>query len=590
MPTVDYGLDDLLRSEYREGMRVDWDVPIHMDDGLTLRCNVYRPDDEGKYPVIMTLGPYGKDLSWQEGYKTTWDLLSDEHPEVLEGSTNLHQSWEVIDPEKWVPDGYVVIRIDSRGAGRSPGIIDTRCPREIEDFKQCIEWAGIQPWSNGKVGLNGISYYAIIQWFVAALKPKHLVAMCVWEGAGDYYRDSTHHGGILSTFQTNWYDMQVSSVQHGLGNRGKKSAVHGESVCGPENLSDTKLKANRLDLGREIKEHILDGPWYRERSADFPKVETPFISCANWGGQGLHPRGNFNGFMQATSEQKWLECHGLEHWTEFYTPYGADLQKRFFGHFLKGDDTGWNNQPKVQLQIRRPGEYFEVRGENEWPLARTRWTKAYLEPETMTLGKTRPLARLKHIYDSMGDGATFFLPAWSDEREITGPMAAKLFISSETADADLFLVVRLFSADMREVTFKGTLDPNTPLAQGWLRASHRKLDLEKSKPWQPWHPHDEIQPLVPDEITELDIEIWPTCIVVPPSYRVALTIRGKDYENPWETTHKLSNMKNVFRGCGPFLHDDPEDRPPKIFDGKVTIHSGPDHPSHLLLPFVPLTE
>jgi predicted acyl esterase len=588
MPEVDYGPDNLVRSEFREGMRVDWDVPIRMDDGVTLRANVYRPDDDGKYPVIMTHGPYGKDLSWQEGYSTTWELFSSEHPDAIEGSTNIHQSWEVVDPELWVPDGYVIIRIDSRGAGRSPGVIDTRSPRETEDFRQCIEWAGEQVWSNGKVGLNGISYYAINQWFVAALKPKYLSAMCIWEGAGDYYRDSTHQGGILSTFVTNWYDMQVASVQHGLGENGKQSAANGEWVCGPATLGQDELKANRIDLGGKIKSEALDGPWYRERSADFSKVDVPFISAANWGGQGLHPRGNFNGFVQASGEQKWLEAHGLEHWTEFYTPYGRELQKRFFGHFLKGEDTGWDAQPRVQLKVRHPGDRFEVRGEEEWPLARTEWTKAYLDPATMTLAEGAvPAEAGSHGYDGMGDGATFFLPAWDEAREITGPMAAKLFVSSETADADFFLVVRLFTADMREVCFKGTLDPNTPLAQGWLRASHRKLDAAKSQPWQPWHTHDAVEPLTPGEIYELDIEIWPTCIVVPPGYRIALTVRGRDYENPWETTHKLSNMKNVFRGCGPFLHDDPDDRPADVFGGRVTIHTGADHPSHLLIPFVP---
>jgi predicted acyl esterase len=588
MPEVDYGPDNLVRSEFREGMRVDWDVPIRMDDGITLRANVYRPDDDGKYPVIMTHGPYGKDLSWQEGYATTWELFSNEHPDAIKGSTNIHQSWEVVDPELWVPDGYVIIRIDSRGAGRSPGVIDTRSPRETEDFRQCIEWAGAQVWSNGKVGLNGISYYAINQWFVAALKPKHLAAMCIWEGAGDYYRDSTHQGGILSTFVTNWYDMQVASVQHGLGENGKSSAANGELVCGPATLKPEELRANRIDLGGRIKAEALDGPWYRERSADFSKVDVPFISAANWGGQGLHPRGNFNGFVQSPSSQKWLEAHGLEHWTEFYTPYGRELQKRFFGHFLKGEDTGWDQQPRVQLKVRHPGDRFEVRGEDEWPLARTQWTRAYLDAATMTLSEGAvPTESGAHAYDGMGDGATFFLPAWNEAREITGPLAATLFIESETTDADLFLVLRLFSGDMREVCFKGTLDPNTPLAQGWLRASHRKLDPAKSQPWQPWHTHDAVEPLKPGQVTQLDIEIWPTCIVVPPGHRVALTIRGRDYENPWATTHKLSNMKNVFRGCGPFLHDDPDDRPAGVFGGRVTIHTGPDHPSHVLLPFIP---
>ena len=120
------------------------------------------------------------------------------YPEIAEGSTNKYQNWEVVDPEKWVPDGYAIVRMDSRGAGRSPGMIEIWSPRESKDFYNCIEWAAAQPWSNGKIGLNGISYYAMNQWCVAALQPPHLAAICVWEGAADYYREIARHGGILS--------------------------------------------------------------------------------------------------------------------------------------------------------------------------------------------------------------------------------------------------------------------------------------------------------------------------------------------------------------------------------------------------------
>ncbi len=159
-------------------MHIDWDVPIEMDDGLVLRADVFRPSDEGHYPVIMTHGPYGKGVSFQEGYPAMWQSIEANHRDVLAGSSNRYQNWETVDPEKWVPDGYVVIRVDSRGAGRSPGYLDIFSPRETQDYYQCIEWAGVQSWSNGKVGLLGISYYAVSQWLVAALQPPHLAAIC----------------------------------------------------------------------------------------------------------------------------------------------------------------------------------------------------------------------------------------------------------------------------------------------------------------------------------------------------------------------------------------------------------------------------
>ena len=164
------------RSETRDGMRIDWDVPIAMDDGLVVRADVFRPISEGKYPVILTYGPYAKGLAFQDGYPSAWQRMVEKHPDVAAGSSNLYQSWEVVDPEKWVPHGYTCVRVDSRGAGCSPGYIDHFSPRETQDFYDCIEWAGVQPWSNGKVGLNGISYYGINQWHVASLQPPHRAA------------------------------------------------------------------------------------------------------------------------------------------------------------------------------------------------------------------------------------------------------------------------------------------------------------------------------------------------------------------------------------------------------------------------------
>ncbi len=299
---------DQAKSETRDGMRIDWDVPIAMDDGLVLRADVFRPPAEGRYPVILSYGPYAKGLAFQEGYPSAWERMTEKHPDVTAGSSNKYQNWEVVDPEKWVPEGYVCVRVDSRGAGRSPGYIDHFSPRETKDFYDCIEWAGVQPWSNGKVGLNGISYYGINQWHVASLQPPHLAAMCVWEGAADWYRDMTHHGGILSTFWANWYDMQVRTVQHGLGEHGPKSRVTGELVCGPETLSGTELARNRCDFGSEILAHPLDDDYHKARSPVWSKVTAPLLTAANWGGQGLHPRGNFEGFVRAASPQKWLEA------------------------------------------------------------------------------------------------------------------------------------------------------------------------------------------------------------------------------------------------------------------------------------------
>jgi hypothetical protein len=433
--------------------------------------------------------------------------------------------------------------------------------------------------------MNGISYYASNQWRAAAAQPPHLAAICIWEGWNDAYRESARHGGIICTFRKNWQDMQVKTVQHGQGERGAKSAVTGELVCGPETLSPEELQKNREDMWQSFLSRELWEPYYAERSPDLSKVTAPLLSAANWGGQGLHTRGNFEGFLGAGSSQKWLEAHGGSHWAPFYTDYGVRLQKRFFDHFLKGIDNGWDRQPRVQLQVRHPGEKFVLRHENEWPLARTKWTRFYLSPEGLSLS-TRPSTEGYIRYAATGEGVTFSTPPLDQETEITGPSALKLFVSSSTADADIFAVLRVFDPNGKEVSFQGALDPKTPIGQGWLRASHRKPDPKRSLPYRPLHTHDEKQPLKPGEVYELDVEIWPTCIVVPRGWRVALTVRGKDYDHGGESA-SLSNMKNPMRGCGPFTHDDPIDRPPAIFGGDVTLHFGARRQAYLLLPVIP---
>lgn len=574
-------------SEVRDGMRIDWDVPITMDDGVVVRADIFRPVDDARYPVILTYGPYGKGLDFKEGYTTAYEILERDYPDSLQNTTGKYMNWEVVDPEKWVPDGYVCIRVDSRGAGRSEGFMEVQGPRETKDIYDCIEWAGVQPWSNGKVGMNGISYYASNQWRVAALQPPHLAAMCVWEGYADYYRDNNRHGGMLCVFRRNWQDMQVKTVQHGLGERGRRSKVTGELVSGPETLSDEELEKNRADLWTSLLENVTDTKYYKVRNGEMDKIVQPLLSCANWGGQGLHLRGNIEGFVNAASKQKWLEVHGGSHWAEFYTDYGVNLQKRFLGHFLKGEDTGWDKQPPVQIQIRRPGQIkFPSRDEQEWPLARTQWTKVYLDPENRALvsaltGKTTTV-----VYDSMGEGVSFLSAPLTEEVELTGPMALKLFLSSETEDADVFLVFQVFDPSGEEVVFYGALDPHTPVGQGWLRASHRKLDPAKSRPYRPYHTHDELWPLTPSDPVELDIEIWPTCIVIPKGYRYGLKILGRDYEWAGAAT-TLSNMKNPMKGCGPFVHDDLDDRPPAIFDTRYTLHFDADKQPYLLLPVIP---
>jgi len=238
----------------------------------------------------------------------------------------------------------------------------------------------------------------------------------------------------------------------------------------------------------------------------------------------------------------------------------------------------------VLLQVRHPGERFVDRTESEWPLARTRWTKFYLDTANGALTQEPPAESSTSYQPLDGDGITFTTPPLEQDTEITGPVAARIALSSATTDADLFLVLRVFDPSGEEVLFSGTMDPHTPVGQGWLRASHRKLDPELSLDYRPYHTHDEVQPLVPGDRYDVDVEVWPTCIVVPAGYRIALTVRGTDFDYGGEP---VNVGWFVMTGAGAFIHDDPTDRPAEVFGGTVTLHSGGADAPYLLLPVIP---
>lgn len=562
---------------------IEWDAEIEMDDGVKLRADVFRPMEHGKWPVILSHGPYGKGLAFQEGRAREWQALTAAHRDVLEGSSNLYQVWEVADPERFVPDGYVVVRVDSRGAGRSPGYLDPMSAREVDDLCACIEWAGQAPFSSGRVGLLGVSYHAINQWQAAARRPPHLAAICPWEGGADHYRELVRHGGILSSFWSSWYERRVLPVQHGVGQAGPVSAVTGELVAGPETLSKEELEANRVDLLTTQREHPLDDEYFLARTPDLGAIDVPMLSAGNWGGHGLHTRGNFEGYERAASKDKWLEVHGGAHWEEFSTSYGVELQKAFFGRFLR-DEPDFGEGWRAQLQIRHPDRYV-MRREAQWPIMRTQMRDLHLDASSGELLVAPPDHQAHISYASLGPGVTFYGPVAEKEYEVTGRPRVSLSVSTSAADADLFVVLRLFDASHREVHFRGAQDPRVPVAHGWLRLSAREMVASPTS--RPDHVRRSL--VDADEVYALDVELWPTSVVVPEGFRLALTIRGRDYQIE-ESDEAYGIDVEVMNGSGRCVHTDPVDRDVKVLEGMVSIYTGGDVASTLRLPIIPESE
>ncbi|HEX4408835.1 MAG TPA: CocE/NonD family hydrolase [Xanthobacteraceae bacterium] len=538
---------------------VDKDVDVPMRDGVILKADVFRPYDDGKFPAIINLGPYQKDKLWVV-------------PDNLAEAQNEWMNWETINPQWWVPRGYAAVRVDGRGTGKSPGQCEPWSPAEAVDFYDAIEWAAVQPWCNGKVGLLGISYFAINQWFVANLQPPSLKAIIPWEGFADLYRDALFHGGLLSLFMTNWYTAHM--LHHSLG-RASREQPDGWQV-------------NTLHFWIH---NSLDSGAFRGSQAQWDKITVPLFSVGNWSGAGLHLRGNTEAFEHAASPHKKLRMHLGSHVHPFYTEDGRRDQIRFLDYWLKDIDNGVMDEPPVKLQIRKGNDAFEWRYEQEWPLKRTRWTKLYLDlsgDKGGSLQVKNPPGTGSRSYDASSKGSMGSTSAASSQvmgggigpgmgvslqterlavdTEITGPLAAVLWVSSSSEDMDLFLTLRNFDSDGNEVMETGQQGRPVPVAKGWLRVSHRELDPERSKPWRPYHKHQRRLYLEPGEMVRVEVEIWPTSIVFKKGHRIQLDIQPRDGAGSEHYMHYHADYNS---------------------GATNTLHAGGDKESYLLLPLIP---
>jgi hypothetical protein len=540
---------------------VEKDVPVPLRDGSVIYADIFRPDFVGKKgercPILLTTGPYQKDKLWVP-------------PDDVEEKANPYMNWECVNPLWWCPRGYVLVRIDSRGSGKSPGLSEPSSYQEAVDTYDAIEHFARQPWSNGNVGCLGISYHANFQWRVANLQPPSLKAIMPWEGRADQYRDQAYHGGIFASgFLVQWWYYQAA--HHLLG---KPRAYN------PEAFNNNQLWT--------YMRNDLDSEYWRAKSAQWDKIKVPLYTVGNWGGYGLHLRGNTEGYLCAASKHKKLRIHTGSHYHPFYAEEARLDQLRWFDYWLKGIDTGIMDEPPVKLEIRTGGSKkpYAFRQENEWPLARTAWTKYYLTPSAAkagdgrraegTLSTTPPARALKISYEASPGGrhnhggrtgVTFETAPMKADTEITGPIVLNLWVSSTSDDMDIFATLRNIGADGRDIPEVGQRgEPSECVTKGWLRASQRKLDVDRSRPYRPYHAHDERWLLKKGEVVECQIEVISTSIVIKKGNRLRLDISPKDGHGSAHFTH---------------YHADYND------DAVNTLHMSKDRPACLLLPVIP---
>ncbi|OIW29732.1 X-Pro dipeptidyl-peptidase C-terminal non-catalytic domain-containing protein [Coniochaeta ligniaria NRRL 30616] len=578
---------------------------------LPIRANVYLPlsasGDDGKWPVLVTYGPYGKDIPYATFHAGSFAEVNPEH-------RSKYSAWETPDPVYWTARGYAVVRADERGLGQSPGLLDTMSRGTSECFFDVVEWCADQEWSTGKVGLLGISYYAGSQWRVAARRPKGLAAIVPWEGMSDYYRDRCRHGGILSDkFISFWWNRQVLVNQYGRPGRSKLTfPADGPGARGQEDtlegdLPEDALAANRRDQTRDNEANrFRDDEYYASKEYDLADIEVPLLSVANWGGILLHLRGNVEGYARAGSRLKYLRFITGRHDLPFYYREEVEVQKSFLDAFLKGRDTvGWSEPGRVApvtVTLRRGNVGFNdaeaekgyaKREEEAWPIPRTEYTNFYLHPDR-SLRKTKPGAgagagaEKKLSYKALGrieqpELVSFSTPPFEEETEITGHVVAHLNVSVTPSaddgvrgepDIDLFVTLRHVDVAGDEVLYTGTAGDGVPLCKGWLRVSNRKVHDEDPK-HRAYLPHREylstdVLPVEAGAVYGVDVEVWPTNVVVEKGGRIVFEVSSGDTQ-----------------GCGVFQHVSEVDRPASKFAGVNHIHFGDGLENFVTLPVIP---
>ncbi|WP_447726611.1 CocE/NonD family hydrolase [Sphingomonas koreensis] len=522
-----------------DGLVLDRNVPVTMRDGVVIYVDIFRPEGErGEHdlPVLLAWSPYGKHGKANH----LWPAAG-----LEPGWISRHTAFEAPDPLYWCAHGYAVCYPDPRGAWLSQGELRHNGRGEGEDCYDLIEWLGVQPWSNGKVGMTGVSYLACIQYLVAPLKPPHLAALNPWEGFSDWYREFAYHGGIRETCFV-------------------------ERASANLNWSTTRTEYT----GANARAHPLIGPYWQSKALDLEAIDLPTFIVASWSDHGLHTRGTLEAYKRIASSEKWLLVHGQKKWRHYYDPANIALQRAFFDRYLKHDDSGGvADWPKVRLQVREHQNLGAWRDETEWPLARTDYRHLYLDAGDGSLNWSPGAPAQALRYDATTGSATFDI-RFDRPIELTGPIALRLWIEAiGSDDMDLFVSLDKLDTDGKPVPFTFyALYDDGPLALGWLRASHRELDEARSTPAQPFHPHLREQRLEPDTPVPVDIEIWPTSASFAAGEGLRLTVQGRDIYD--HDAYGLAFAR----------HEDLRNT------GTHVILTGGDRQSYLVVPVIPAKE
>ena len=511
------------------------DVKIPTRDGAYVLADVFRPADGGKYPVVMNFGLYGKaferecicNLGDAQRREVMEDQYSSGNPTGL-----MYENHETVNTSEWVPKGYTVIRIDGRGTCNTPGTVQSLSRQEAEDFYDSVEWAGVQSWSNGNVGLWGVSYYGMNQYNVASLQPPHLKAMIPVATDIQSYGHSLYHDGLFNEeWTTDWW----------------YNAEH--AVCGKGNHKEFIAVAR----AHPFNDPAIYGPkgeiWM---TPEMDKVTIPqWISMPTIHRGHIHQLASSDAFILSPAKDKHLDM-SLDMMAQAYADIGEHMA--FFDYWLKGIKNNIMETPRVRLSMRTGNGGYYTLNENDWPIARTQYTRLYLDAspsnwqgdgrrhDFLRMSASKPAAEKHSTYSAEVLTGSMFPPVTEDLRRriqhnvtacwasgvsfVTDPLQEDmvlggyfklgLWVSSTSSDMDIDAAVRVIDSNNQEVDYTGAPDLTDeanvyPLSLGWLKVSHRKLDTKLSTEYAPRHTNTEADyaPLKNNEVVPVEVLLWP---------------------------------------------------------------------------------
>ena len=505
----------------------EYDVKIAMSEGFSVTANIYRSKKAAangeKVPVVMCAHPYDNHITPAlkktplKGPPQQYRMIPQAGGQPVFSKLT---SWESPDPNFWIPAGYAVVNMNLPGYANSEGPPSAFSEHQGKCYYEAIEWVAKQPWCSGKVGLNGVSFLAISQFHVAACQayggpPPSLCCISPWEGLTDPYRDIFCFGGVPeSGFPTFWWNTEVKPVINGT----EEDFVEFEGSIATDYL----------------KNHPFYDDFWKAKAAKLKEITLPMLVCASFSDHGLHTMGSFRAFEKAKSKHKWVYTHRTGKWVAYYSPEVQKMTKDFMDCFLKNDtSSGFLDTPPVRLEVRSSlDEIHEVRYENEWPIARTQYTKLYLGEQPQSLSLEGPEKQVEVVYPAE-EGKALFNCQFSEDTELSGYMVLRVWVEARPEkageaspdDMALFIAVNKLDRDGNSVHFNGSVGiKGDMVTRGWCKVSRRELNPVESTEWHPVQKGTSQQKLKAGEIAPVDIGLYPSSTFFAPGEALQLII------------------------------------------------------------------